>query len=295
MPLMAFVRAVDAGSFSGAARVLGLAPSSVARQVDRLESQVGARLFVRSSRSLELTPAGARYLLHARRILDEAEEARLEARGMEEEPAGLVRVSSVNSVGQLRICPRLPEFFARYPRVRIELDPSSRLVDLRGEGFDIGVRIGPPNDSDLLIRRLRSSDGALVCSPELRDRLGEPGHPSELASWPCLTMQPRRAFVQWHFSLGAKRLSVPVAGALTSRDGLTLYQGCLAGIGASVLTRWFLEEDLEAGRLVELLPSWKASLWAEPRGAFHLVYPKERRSNRAVMAVVDFIAEASGY
>lgn len=100
--------------------------------------------------------------------------------------------------------------------------------------------------------------------------------------------------MQWYFSMGATHLTVPVAGPLTSRDGLTLYQACLAGIGASVLTRWFLEDDIEAGRLVELLPSWKAALWSESRGAFHVVYPKERRSNRAVMAVVDFIAEASG-
>jgi DNA-binding transcriptional LysR family regulator len=294
MPLVAFVRTVDVGSFSGAARVLGLAPSSVARQVDRLESELGARLLVRSSRSLALTPAGARYLPRARRILDEAEQARLEARSLEQEPSGLVRVTSVPSVGQLRICPRLPELFARHPRVRIELDLSSRLVDLRAEGFDVGVRIGQPSDSELLIRRLRSSDAALVCSPELRERLGEPAHPRELLGWPCLTLQPRRATVAWQFSMGAERLSVPVTGALSSRDGLSLYRACLAGVGASVLTRWLLEEDIEAGRLVELLPGWTPALWPESRGAFHLVYPKERRSNAAVMAVVDFLAELGG-
>src|SRR5688572_28999725 len=182
-----FAKVVGAGSLSAAARELGLSPALVSRKLAALEARLGVRLINRTTRSLHLTDEGASYYEACSRVLAEVDEADAAVAAGRVEPQGVLRVALPASFGHVHVAPRIPEFAAQYPKVRLALSLSDRSVNVIEEGFDLAVRIAELEDSSLAARRLAPNRRVVVASPEYLHRHGAPRSPAELAQHNCVT------------------------------------------------------------------------------------------------------------
>ena len=286
----AFVRVADARSFSEAARRLRLSKSVVSRQVSALETQLGARLFHRTTRSLSLTEIGLAYYERCSRILAEIEEANLSVSNLQAEPRGKLRINAPMSFGVLHLAPMLPRFLERYPQIDIDMAMNDRFVSLVDEGFDVAVRIGKLEDSSLIARYLAPIRVIVCASPTYLKRHGTPNTPADLATHCCLTYSNVASPDEWSFqTLEGKRWPVEVKGCLRVNNGDTLREAALGGAGIVTLPSFIVGRDLQAGTLVSLLSDYVAQDLP-----LHAVYPHNRHLSPKVRAFVDFLLEHIG-
>ena len=197
--LRVFVRVAEARSFSAVAREMGTTQPAVSRQVAALEEHLGARLIQRTTRSLALTEDGRDLLGHARRVLDNVEEAEASVGRRHSMPGGLVRLGSSSTFGRLYVAPRIPRLLERYPELAIELRMSDGISDLVAEGIDVAIRVGAVQDSSLVARKIGSSRRIAVASADCIAAYGEPQHPSELGRMPCVLFIGSATPAEWHF------------------------------------------------------------------------------------------------
>ena len=183
-----FVKVADASSFSKAGRQMSMAPSSVTRKIDSLEAELGASLSLRSTRQLVLTEKGAIFLDGARKLLEQAEMLNASIQESKGEPEGTIRISAFESFGRLHICPIVPDFVLKYPKVKVELELDNRVVDLASEEVDLAIRIGRPVDSGLRARKLASNHTVVCVSPLYLQKYGTPIRPEDFAEHNCLTL-----------------------------------------------------------------------------------------------------------
>ena len=181
-----FVRAVEGGGFSAAARDLGITPSAVSKLVGRLEDRLGARLLNRTTRSISLTEEGRTYYERAVTILEEIEAAELAVRELHAEPRGVLKVNSSTAFGRYAVIPYLHEFIEAYPELQVQFITSDSMVDLVGEGVDVGLRIGTLTDSSLIARRLTPVKRVVAGAPAYLERHGVPQTPEDLVNHNCL-------------------------------------------------------------------------------------------------------------
>ncbi len=283
----AFVRVAEAQSFSEAARRLHSSKSAVSRQVSALETELGARLFHRTTRSLTLTEAGRGYFERAGRILADLEEANLAVSQLQAAPRGRLRVSAPMSFGFLHLAPALPDFLARYPEVAIDLAMNDRFVDLVDEGYDVAVRIGAMEDSSLIARKLSPIRRVVCGSPAYLEARGLPVSPDDLKSHECLFNSNIALSQQWQFTTGeGKAWPVEVTGRLCANNGDALRIAALKDVGLVQLPTFIVGGDLQAGALVTVLDEFT------PQPLFMCaVYPHARHLSPKVRAFVDFLAE----
>ena len=281
-----FLAVACAGSLSGAGRELGVSPSAVSRIVTRLESRLGVRLVVRSTRSLYLTEEGEEYALAARRILKDLEQTE-SALTDRQSPKGVVRVSAVVGHGRLTIVPLLKEFLLRYPDIRVEMHLSDELSDVEGGHVDVAIRFGSLSDSLLTARRLGETDRVVVASPDYIARYGRPGQPQDLGRHNCLDFSFRRIEPGWPFLLDGRSQVIPVEGNLLANNGETLVQLALDGVGITRLGRFHVQPELEAGRLVELLPEFNPGDTEE----IHALFIGGPQMPARVRVFVDYLIE----
>ncbi|MBZ4332308.1 LysR family transcriptional regulator [Corallococcus interemptor] len=288
MPLHVFVRVVEDGGFSAAARRLGLTPSAVSKQVAHLESRLGARLLRRTTHHVSLTEAGRVFHEHCRRVLAELEDAALSVTALDEAPRGLLRIAAPAVLGEVHVGAMAAAFQAAHPEVRVDLDASDRLVDLVEEGFDVAIRIADAlEDSTLVARRLGPEQRLLCASPAYLQRRGTPRTPEALLEHDCLTFKRGHTPMAWQLEGpdGGHRLRV--SGPFQSNNNLILRQAALQGRGIANLPGYLVLDDLRAGTLVTLLPRAPVA----GRSIF-LVHPHRRLIPAKVRAFTEFCVHA---
>jgi DNA-binding transcriptional LysR family regulator len=282
---------VRLGSFAAAARELQVDPSSVSRTVAALESEIGTRLFQRSTRQFALTEAGALFTQQVGPLLEELEQARNAASDSANRPRGMLRITTSNAFGMRRIVPLLPAFCRAHPELDIDMMLTDAIVDLVAERIDIAVRLGALHDSSLIAVPLLRTRYRAVASPAwLRER-GEPlRSPEDLASCECLTFPLPGFRDRWLFreDAGGAKSEVRVKPRVLMTNGLALRDSAIAGLGASLLPDWLIDDDLAAGRLVDLFPEHHAAVIDAPTGAW-LVYPSRSYVPAKVRVFIDFV------
>ena len=253
-----FVRVVEAGSFSAAARELGVGQPAVSKQVATLELALGTALLTRSTRRLHVTDAGERLYEAALAILDQVERAEATVRQLDREPAGRLRVNLPVVFGQTCVVPLLGEFLSRHPRIELDVRFTDRLVDLRKEGVDLLIRVGPTDDTSLVARKLGVTRRAVVASPAYLEAHGSPTEPDDLREHACLMYAGSRGHrAGWMFMSEAGVRTVRVEPRLVADNGQALGELARQGAGITMLATWLVGPDIEAGRLRVLLPAYE--------------------------------------
>ncbi|MDN8613028.1 LysR family transcriptional regulator [Variovorax ginsengisoli] len=282
-----FCLAAEQGSFTAAAAVASVTPAAVSRSISRLEERLGVRLFTRTTRQMRLTEAGRGYFEQCRQALNQLVEAEREASGHQVAPSGLLRISAPTTYGHYRLLPLLPGFRERFPAVKVEVNVSNRNIDFAEEGYDLAIRARATADSSLVSRLLEDTPLVVVASPDYLQRYGTPSTLDELQAHECIQFElpsSGRA-IPWLFRRDGQELELQTSGGYACSDDVTA-GATLARHGAGVFQayRFVVEEDLRAGRLVELLQDFGGR--SRPHG---LLYPHRRFVPLRVRAFVDYL------
>jgi DNA-binding transcriptional LysR family regulator len=288
--MSAFVRAVELGGFSTAARELGLTPSAISKLVTRLEDRLGVRLLNRTTRRLALTPEGEAYFHRVQRILADIRDAEDEVARFRAEPRGLLRINVGTAFGMHQLSPALPEFLARHPEIQVELTVTDRVVDLIEEGADLGIRLGTLPDSSLVARKICDLERVICASPAYLRKHGTPRQPEDLLRHNCLAITYAPALRRWPFDGPEGVRHVEVAGNVSANTAEALLQLALLGVGIIRLTDAIVGDAIAGGRLVPLLQDVHH---AEPL-PLHAVYPQGRHRSPRVAAMIDFLVQRFG-
>lgn len=282
-----FAEVVERGGFAAAGRALGIPKQRLSRRVAELEARLGVRLLHRTTRKLSITDIGERYLRHCVALREQAlaaSEVVAEARG---EPSGLIRATCPVTVMQTLVGPALPAFLIRYPKVRLSIETTNRVVDVVEEGIDIALRVRPTigDLGSLVVRTLATTRSMLVACPDLLHAHGCPAVPEELTRLPTIAMDGADGEVRWPlFGPGGREYLFGHQPRCVVNDLLTLKLGALAGLGLTVLPDYLCAAERAAGTLVEVLPGWQP-----PPGVFHAVFASRRGMLPAVRAFLDLL------
>ncbi len=281
-----FVRIVDAGSLSAAARILRLSLPAVSRQLAATEARLGVELLRRTTRRLAPTEAGAAYYQACRRILQEIDEAEDRAAGLHGEPRGTLVVDGPGIFGQTYLAPLVPGFLARNPRLQIELRLDDRLVDLVEEGTDLLVRVGHVPDSTSLIARRLVEHSRVVCgSPGYLARNSRPGRPEELIHHECILLTRLAEPDRWKLRGHGETVTVHVRGRVVTNSGAAMRASAIADGGVILAPTWLVAEDVRRGALEVLLPGWTG-----PVAPVHALYSRHRSASAKVRALVGYLS-----
>ncbi|MFZ2100494.1 MAG: LysR family transcriptional regulator [Oricola sp.] len=284
--MRAFVRVVELGGLSQAARDLAISPGMVAKHVANLEARTGARLLDRTTRSVRPTPAGQAYYDKALVILEGIDEAEGIARADTSELRGTLRLTAPVEFGQAHLAPLIAAFLTMHPRISISADFTNRKVDLVQEGVDLAIRIAAALDSSLIGRKLATSRFHVVASPDCVARHGAPETPGDLTELPTLSFSLPEPRLDWPWSAGGAEGKVRVNPRLLSSSSETLRLAAVAGAGFTWLPSFVCGRDVAEGRLVEVLPGFDWSALA-----IHALYSHRRFVPVRLRAFMEFIAK----
>jgi DNA-binding transcriptional LysR family regulator len=286
--LTAFVRVVDAGGFSAAGRRLNMSTTMVSSHVQALEDRLGVRLLNRTTRKVSLTEVGKAYYDRATQILADLEQADDIASTLQSTPRGVLRIYVATHLVPF-VAPVVTEFMSTYPEVKLELMMGEREIDMIEEGVDVAVRLIPPRDSSLITRSLATWRHVLCCSHGYIEKHGRPQQLTDLAAHNCLRHIHYPYSDEWRF---VDRAGAPVAarisGTLITNSGETLRQAALHGVGISLAAGFLVHEDLDAGRLVRLLPEYRPIDFA-----VNAIYPHRHHLSVKVRIFIDLLAKHS--
>ncbi|AKU92711.1 LysR family transcriptional regulator [Vulgatibacter incomptus] len=283
--VLTFAQVVQSGSFTAAARKLGIQKSGASRRVAALEESLGTRLLQRTTRALRLTDEGRVFYDHCLRALAELEDGKLALGGMVANPRGVLRVTAPLSFGF--VGPIVAEFLQRWPEMEVELVCTDRVVDLVEEGFDVAIRAGTLPDSSLIARRIGSLPRFLVASPSYLRRRRPPRQPADLATHDCVSFGTRRS--PWLLQSEGESIEVSVSSRLLVNDFDLLRQAVVAGLGIGLLPEPDCVLPLTEGRLKQLLPAWTSV-----DTPIHAVYPSLRHLSSKTKVFVDHLQARMG-
>jgi DNA-binding transcriptional LysR family regulator len=284
-----FVRVVDEGGFSAAARALRLPKSSVSRSVALLEEELGARLLQRSTRKVHLTEAGTAFYDRASRGLAGVEEAAAAVADLQGSLRGSVRITAPVDAGVWLLAPVVARFVALHPAVHVDVVLTGRVVDLVAEGIDFALRAGVLRDASLIARKLGRADLALYATPAYLARKGTPARPADLARHDCILFRPDRGRATWTLTGPAGVEEVEVGGPVGADDFSFVQRIVVAGAGIGLLPSFLCTDAASTGGLTRVLPEHRG-----PGGPFHLVYPSARYLPARATAFRDFLLAALG-
>ena len=292
-----FIQTVEAGSFSEAARRLGLPPSSVSRRIGALETQLGVQLFYRSTRRMGLTEAGHLYYERTRHILAELDTASRAIADLQTLPGGMLRVHARVALGARLIAPALPDFIARYPGVAIDLQLSDSPEAGLDHGADVAIRFGLGRDSGLIARKITPTRRVMFASPGYLDAFGEPRTADDLKDHNCLGYALHDGPVVWRIKGRDGTREVRASGNFRTNDVGALCAAARGGLGVSVLHEWMIAEDLKARKLRCIMSDHEVTTLESFYTPIYAIYPEWRREVPKLRAFVDFLVrrfEAQG-
>ena len=286
-----FAQVVDTGSFSAAARQLGIATSAVSRHVSRLEAHMGGRLLQRTTRSLSLTELGAQVHAGCAHMLASAREVNALAGRYSAQPTGVIRVTAPIVFGQMWLAPRLPGFLALYPEVDVHLTLVDRTVDLIEEGEDLAIRIARDLAPGLAARPLCAMTYVLVASPAYLEACGAPAAPAELAGHRCICLRHAELGGNWNMQRGADIASVAVQTRVTINNSAAVMAAVEADGGIGLVSDFAATTALASGRVRQVLADWQVS---DPhRRMIHAVYVPGRHIALKIRALIDYLAASA--
>lgn len=285
--MRAFVRSVELGGFSAAARDLDLTPSALSKLVTRLEDRLGVRLMNRTTRKLALTAEGEAYFYSARRILNAISEAEEEVTRFSKSPKGLLRVNAGVAFGLHQMAPALPRFLERYPDIEIDINITDRVIDLMEEGADIAIRSGVLRDSSLTARKICDLQRVICASPAYLKKHGVPRSPQDLLNHNCLSISAAPQLRRWPFSTKSGIESIEVKGNVNANNAETLLQLAATGVGIIRLADVIVSDGIRAGWLTPILTDVHQR---EPLPMSAVYLPGKHKSPR-VAAFVNFLVE----
>lgn len=284
-----FVAVVEAGSFSAAARRLGVGQPAVSKVVAQIEERLGVRLLTRSTRGLVLTEAGERYYAQAGQAIEAADKAELQARGAGAGLSGRLRVCAAVTFARLHLLPRLPAFLAQHPELEIEVVLDDRNVDLVEHGIDVALRMGELVDSSMTARKIATAPRLVLATPAYLDRAGTPQTPSELVAHQVVVYSQRGGGNSWVFVRDGAETSVVVQGRLRVTAAEGVRAAVLADMGLAIGSAWMFAPELANGAVQPVLVDWSLpaiDLWA--------VYPAGRMASAKARAFVAFVDSVLG-
>jgi DNA-binding transcriptional LysR family regulator len=282
-----FVRVVETGSFSAAARQLRIGQPAISKAIAQLEERLGVQLLLRSTQKVTPTEAGQSFYERARRAIDEVEEAELAARGASASLSGTLRVSAAVTFARLHVVPRLPAFLSEHPQLAMDVELDDRNIDLIESGVDVALRMGSLEDSALVARKLGESPRRVLATPAYFEKCGEPKSPADLTTHQAIVYDTRGGGALWTFRRAGAETSVSVNGRLRITAAEGVREAVFAGIGLAVASDWMFAPELQRGVVRAVLQDWTLppiALWA--------VFPSSRRASAKARAFVTFMEEA---
>ena len=286
---MIFMRSAQHGSFSEAARQLGMAPSAVSRAVLRLEDELGVRLLQRTTRSLTLSEEGNRFYQRAQHILNDLEEAELEVKQSQSIPIGTLRLDLSFTFGKMHIAPALLQFAAQYPELKLNVSFNDRLIDLIEEGVDATVRIGMPNDSSLIMHHLATARHVTCASPQYLAQQGTPTTLTELLQHRCVNfVYPQtRQEPTWKFEQNGELIDLVVDSYLRFDNSEVILAAVIQGAGVVQLPKFIAANAIARGDLQPILQSYAPQVGLP----ITVLYPQKRYLSAKVRVFVEFMTE----
>jgi DNA-binding transcriptional LysR family regulator len=276
-----FVRVVEAGSFSAAARLLGQGQPAISKAVAQLEDRLGVRLLVRTTRALTLTDAGHIFYDRARTALDAADDAEAAAKGEDAALSGRLRVCAPVTFARLHIVPKLDLFLTAHPDIALDLILDDRRIDLVEEGIDIALRAGALDDSSLTATRIAEGRRMVLATPDYFARHGTPTHPDALMAHKAIVYGDS---VNWIFSSEGKTRLISLQPKMRVNAAEGQREAVLAHLGYAISSEWLFAGELQSGRVVSALPEWTlpgVDLW--------LLFPAGRRVSARARAFGEFL------
>lgn len=283
-----FVQVVDTGSFTKAAEQMQLPKATVSTLVQSLENALAVKLLHRTTRHVSVTSDGAVYYERVLRILGEVRDAEESLSRERASPSGRLRIDVATGVANEILIPALPDFFARYPDIVLEMGCGDRTVDLIEEGVDCAIRGGVLPDSNLIARRVGVLHFVTAATPAYLARRGLPRHPSELAGHVCVNYFSSKTgkVFDWDFVRGDEEVRVQLPGQLAVNDSTAYINAGLAGLGIIQMANYSMQPHVEQGRLQLLLEDWSSSPLP-----VHVVYPQNRHLSAKVRVFVEWVAD----
>ncbi len=288
--LESFVSVATRGSLTAAAKAEGVAPAIMGRRLDALESRLGVKLLVRTTRRISLTHEGSAFLEDCQRLLIDVANAEASVSAGGVKASGHLRITAPAGFGRRHVAPLVTRFREQHADVTISLNLSDRVVDLAGEGFDCAIRVGDMPDSSLVSVRMADNRRLCVATPEYLRRHGTPQQPSELARFDCLTLSSDASQTRgWAFRINGELQHLKPGGPLDCSDGQVLHDWCLAGYGIAWRSTWEVEAEIAAGRLVAVLQDYDA-----PANGIFAVFPQRKHLPLRVRLWIDFLKHSYG-
>lgn len=287
LEMQTFCAVVEASSFVAASDALGMSKAAVSRYINELESRLGVRLLHRTTRRLSLTAEGEVFYVRCRELLAGVEEAEAEVTSRSGVAKGVLRINAPVSFGISHLAPLWGEFHAHYPDVELNIDLSDRIVDIVEEGFDLAIRISTLRNSTLVSRRITNTRLVVCASPEYLKAHGTPTQPSDLAHHKVIAYSNFATGNDWHFKGPEGPVSTRVRPWMYANNGETCCAAAVAHQGLILQPSFLLQEDLDAGRLVELMPDYRSA-----ELGVYAVYPTRKFVTPKVRALVDFLVSA---
>ena len=277
-----FVAVAETESFTAAGKRLGISTAQVSRQISALEERLSAKLFYRTTRKVSVTEVGGIYYQHCRQVMDGLADAERAITNLQSTPKGKLKITAPITYGERSVAPLVNDFVTQYPELEVQLVLSNQQIDLIDEGFDLAIRLGQLGDSTMIGKRLATRKQYVCAAPEYLSAFGAPHTLSELDRHNCLS----GTLDYWRFQEKGKARNIRVKGNFSCNSGPVLVDAALKGMGIVQLPDYYVQEHINQGQLIELLPNYR-----EPDDAVWALYPQNRHLSPKVRMLVDYLAK----